>query len=85
MFMILGRYLRKCERKSAWHKGHREDKSDISLVDENLAWHHSSTATALWSGDFDVQLFAEVYVETKTIKSRLIRVNYHLLFTRETS
>ena len=84
MFMILGRYLRKCKRKSAWHKGHREDKSDILLVDY-LAWHHSSTATALRSGGFDVQLFAAVYVESKTIISTLIRVNYHLLFTTATS
>ena len=85
MFMILGRYLRKCKRKSAWHKGHREDKSDILLVDDNLAWHHSSTATVLRSGGFDVQLFAAVYGETKTIISTLIRVNYHLLFTTATS
>ena len=42
-------------------------QSDILLVDEDLAWHHSSEATALWSGVLVVQLFAEVYVETKTI------------------
>ena len=42
-------------------------QSDILLVDEDLAWHHSSATTALWSGGFDVQLFAEVYVETKNI------------------
>ena len=57
--------------------------SDILLVDEDLAWHHSSAATALWSGGFDVQLFAEVYVETKNITSRVMRITYHLLFTKE--
>ena len=58
---------------------------DILLVDEDLTLHHSSSVTSLWNGGFDVQLFAEVHVETKIIKSRLIRVNYHLLFTTETS
>ena len=58
-------------------------KSDVVLVDENLAWHHSSAATALWSGGFDVQLFAEVYVETKNITSRVICITYHLPFTKE--
>ena len=69
---------------------HRKDKvgkkdiqSDILLVDEDLAWHHSSAATALWSGGFGVQLFAEVYVETKIITSRVIRITHHLLFTKE--
>ena len=42
-------------------------QSVILLVDENLAWHHSLTATALWSDDFDVQLFAAVYIETEKI------------------
>ena len=51
-------------------------------VDEDLAWHHSA-ATALWSGGFDVQRIAEVYVETKNITSRVIRITYHLLFTKE--
>ena len=45
----------------------RLTKSHILLVDEDLAWHHSSAATALWNGGFDVQLFAEVFVETKHI------------------
>ena len=57
-------------------------QSDILLVDEDLAWHHSSATTALWSGGFDVQLFAEVYVETKNIISRVKRFTYHLLFTQ---
>ena len=48
-----------------------------------MAWHHSSATTALWSGDFDVQHFAEVYVETKNITGRVIRITYHLLFTKE--
>ena len=39
-------------------------QSDILLVDEELAWHHFSTATVLWSGVFVVHLFAEAYVET---------------------
>ena len=43
----------------------KTDKSDVLLVDEDLAWHHSSAPTLLWGGDSDVQLFAEVYVETK--------------------
>ena len=54
-------------------------QTDILLVDEDLAWHHFSTATALWSGVLVVQLFAEVYVETKNIISRAICVTYHLL------
>ena len=69
---------------------HRKDKvgkkdiqSDILPVDQNLAWHHSSATTALWSGDFDVQHFAEVYVETKNNTSRVIRITYHFLFTKE--
>ena len=45
--------------------GRENMQSVILLVDENLAWHHSSTATALWSDDFGVQLFAAVYVETE--------------------
>ena len=60
--------------------GKKYIQSDILLVDEDLAWHHSSAATALWSGGFDVQLFAEVYVETKNITSRVIRITCHLLF-----
>ena len=40
---------------------------DILLVEEDLAQDHSLTATALWNDVLDVQLFAEVYVETKTI------------------
>ena len=58
----------------------RLTKSDILLVDEDLAWYHSSATTALWSDGFDVQLFAEVYVETKNIISRVKRITYHLLF-----
>ena len=42
----------------------RKTQSDILLVDEDLAWHHFSTATALWSGVLVVHLFAEAYVET---------------------
>ena len=45
----------------------KTDKSNILLVDENLAWHPSSAATALWNGVLVVQLFVEVYVETKNI------------------
>ena len=59
---------------------------DILLVEEDLAQDHSLTATALWNDVLDVQLFAEVYVETKTITSRVrtvIRVTYHLLFTKK--
>ena len=57
----------------------KTDKSDVLLVDEDLAWHHSSAATPLWSGGSDVQLFAEVYVETKkkNIISRVTYVSYH--------
>ena len=40
------------------------------LVDEDMAWHHSSVATALWNGGFDVRLFAEEYAETKNIISQ---------------
>ena len=40
------------------------------LVDEDMAWHHSSAATALWNGSFDVGLFAEDYAETKNIISK---------------
>ena len=29
-------------------------QSDILLVDEDSAWHHSSAATSLWSCGFDV-------------------------------
>jgi len=54
-------------------------QSDILLVDEDLAWHHSSVATALRSGGFGVQLFAEVYVETKNTTNRIMRITYHLL------
>ena len=54
----------------------KDIQSDILLVDEDLAWHHSSAATALWSGGFDVQLFAEVYGETKNITSRVMRQYY---------
>ena len=48
----------------------------ILLVDENLAWHHSSTATALWSDGFDVQLFAAVYVETEKITDKQRNTRY---------
>ena len=63
--------------------GKKVIQSDILPVDEDLAWHHSSAATALWSGGFDAQLFAEVYVETKNITSRVIHITYHLLSTKE--
>ena len=59
---------------------------DILLVEEDLAQDHSLTATVLWNDVLDVQLFAEVYVETKNITSRVrtvIRVTYHLLFTKK--
>ena len=56
--------------------GKKVIQSDILPVDEDLAWHYSSAATALWSGGFDVQLFEEVYVETKNITSRVIRITY---------
>ena len=59
---------------------------DILLVEEDLASDHSLTATVLWNDVLDVQLFAEVYVETKNITSRVrtvIRVTYHLLFTKK--
>ena len=51
-------------------------QSVILLVDKNLAWYHFSTATALWSDDFDVQLFAAVYVETKKIKDKQSKTRY---------
>ena len=51
-------------------------QSVILLVDENLAWHHSSTVTALWSDDFDVQLFAAVYVETEKIADKQSNTSY---------
>ena len=60
-------------------------QSDILLVDQDLAWNHSSATTALWSGDFDVQLFEEEYVETKNVLNRVKRFTYHLLFNIETS
>ena len=40
------------------------------LVEEDMAWRHSSGATALWNGGFDVRLFAEEYAETKNIISK---------------
>ena len=55
------------ERRFCKKETGMKTQSDILLVDEDLAWHHSSATTALWSGGFDVQLFAEVYVETKNI------------------
>ena len=73
-----------CIRDSLKDKaGKKVIQSDILPVDEDLASHHSSAATALWSADFDVQLFAEVYVETKNITSRVIRITTHLLLTKE--
>ena len=60
--------------------GMKNIQSDILLVDEDLAWHHSSAATALWSAGFVVQLFAEVFVETKNVTSRVNRVTCHVLF-----
>ena len=57
---------------------------NILLVDEDLASHHSSAATALWSGGFDDQLFVEVFVETKNVTSRVNRVTCHVLFAYKT-
>ena len=37
------------------------------LVDEDMTWHHSSAATVLQNGGFDVRLFEEEYAETKNI------------------
>ena len=48
----------------------------ILLVDENLARQHSSKATALWSDDFDVQLFEAVYVETEKITDKQSNTRY---------
>ena len=71
MYSIFSKYTTKCQRPSsetAFGKmGRGNMQSVILLVDENLAWHHSLTATALWSDDFDVQLFAAVYIETEKI------------------
>ena len=71
MYSIFTKYTTKCQRPSsetAFGKmGRGNMQSVILLVDENLAWHLSLTATALWSDDFDVQLFAAVYVETEEI------------------
>ena len=84
MFHISSKEYKKCNRISLKDKAGKKDiQSDILLVDEDLAWHHSSAATALWSGGFDVQLSAEVYVETKNITSRVMRITHHLLFTME--
>ena len=58
-------------------------QSNILLVDEELAWHHSSAATALWSGGFDVQLFAEVFVETKNVTRRVNRVTCQVIFANK--
>ena len=58
-------------------------QSNILLVDEDLAWHHSSAATALWSGGFDVQLFAEVFVETKNVTRRVNRVTCQVIFANK--
>ena len=54
----------------------RGDMEFILLVDENLAWHHYSKATALWSDDFDVQLFEAVYVETEKITDKQSNTRY---------
>ena len=69
-------------------------QSDILLVDEELAWHHFSTAAALRSGVLVVQLFAEAYVETtkknlsRTSTRYLPLANYQIRFlvnnTRQT-
>ena len=56
--------------------GRGDIQSVILLVDEDLAWHHSSTATALWSGFLDVQLFAAVYVETENITDKQSNTRY---------
>ena len=58
-------------------------QSNILLVDEDLAWHHSSAATALWSGGFDVQLFVAVCVETKNDTGRVNHVTCHVLFANK--
>ena len=83
MFNIVGIEYNKCRQISSerqrWQK---QIQSDILLVDKDLAWHHSSAATALWSGGFDVQLFAEVFVETKNVTRRVNRVTCHVIFAR---
>ena len=71
MFNVVGIEYNKCRRTSSERQRKKYIQSDILLVDEDLAWHHSSAGTALWSGGFDVQLYAEVYVETKNITSRV--------------
>ena len=56
---------------------------DILLVGKDLAWHHSSVATALWNGGFDVPLFAEVFFETKNVTSRVNRVTSDVAFANK--
>ena len=56
---------------------------DILLVEEDLPQDHFSTATVLWNGVLDVQLFAEVYVETKNITSRVCNSCYLALVIYE--
>ena len=69
MYSIFSKYITKSWRPSSettfGKMGRGNMPSFILPVDENLAWHHSSTATALWSDDYGVQLFAAVYVETE--------------------
>ena len=87
MFNIIGIEYNKSKRMSSQKKkktlGKKHMQSNILLVDEDLASHHSSAATALSSGGFDVQLFAEVCVETKNVTSRVNRVTCHVLFANK--
>ena len=84
MFNIIDIEYNKCKRMSSEKKkkkkkktlGKKHMQSNILLVDEDLASHHSSAATALSSGGFDVQLFAEVCVETKNVTSRVREKEY---------
>ena len=85
MFNIIGIEYNKSKRMSSENKTpcKKHMQSNILLVDEDLASHHSSATTALWSGGFDVQLFAEVCVETKNVTSRVNRVTCHVLFANK--
>ena len=86
MFNIIGIEYNKSKGMSSEKKtlGKTHLQSHLLLVDEDVASHHSSATTALWSGGFDVQLFAEVCVETKNVTSRVNRVTCHVLFANKT-
>ena len=73
-FNIVGKDIKEPSERRFDKKETGKTQSDILLVDQDLAWHHFSPTTALWSGDFDVQLFEEVYVETEKIISKNCRV-----------